>query len=203
MVPPIQQTNQINNDDSIKVLESQIRECFGRVVFSHKTHEKCSDIYAEQLKKLKLFEIILSALTTTSLLSSVFGDQKIGTIIGAIFSTIILGLTIYTKDYDLGQIAKSHADTANKLWNIRELYISLIADIKSNNLTREQIKIQRDELQKSLSLVYQNALRTNYKSYEMASKALNKNGQINTGEEMTFSDEEIDRFLPRDLRRTP
>jgi hypothetical protein len=44
MVPPIPQTNQINNDDSIKVLESQIRECFGRVVFSHKTHEKCSDI---------------------------------------------------------------------------------------------------------------------------------------------------------------
>jgi hypothetical protein len=46
-----------------------------------------------------------------------------------------------------------------------------------------------------------NAPRTNYKAYELASKALNQNGQINQGEEMTFSDSEIDRFLPNDLRR--
>jgi hypothetical protein len=195
-------SNSQNNDESVKILESQIRECFGRVVWSHKTHEKSSDIYAEQLKNLKLFEIVLSALTTTSLLSSVFGEQKIGTIIGTILSTIILGITIYTKDYDLGQISKSHADTASKLWNIRELYISLIADIKAGNLTIDQVKFQRDELQNSLSIVYQSSPRTNYKAYERASKSLNKNGQINTGEEMTFSDEEIDRFLPRDLRRT-
>jgi len=201
MVEPIP-NNQSNNDDNIKILESQIRECFGRVVFTHKTHEKCSDIYAEQLKKLKLSEIILSALTTTSLLSSVFSEQKIGTIIGAFLSTIVLGISIYTKDYDLGQISKTHADAANKLWNIRELYISLIADIRAKNLTIDEMKLKRDELQESLSLVYQNAPRTNYKAYERASKALNKNGQINTGEEMTFSDEEIDRFLPRDLRRT-
>lgn len=202
MVQPIQ-VNQTGNDDNIKILESQIRECFGRVIFTHKTHEKCSDIYAEQLKLLKLSEIILSALTTTSLLSSVFGEQKVGTIIGTILSTIILGIRIYTKDYDLGKISKSYADTANKLWNIRELYRSLIADIRANNLTIDQIKIKRDELQESLNIIYQNAPRTNYKAYERASKALNENGQISTGEEMTFSDKEIDRFLPHDLRRNP
>ncbi|NCS39277.1 MAG: SLATT domain-containing protein [Microcystis aeruginosa BS13-10] len=197
------QTTPINqsDNDNIKILESQIRECFGRVVFTHKTHEKCSDIYARQLKELKLSEVTLSALTTTSLLTSIFGDQKIGTIIGAILSTITLGITIYTKDLDLGKLANSHADVANQLWNIRELYISLIADIKSNNLPVEQIKQKRDELHKSLHIIYSNAPRTNYKAYELASKALNQNGQINQGEEMTFSDSEIDRFLPNDLRR--
>lgn len=197
------QTTPINqsDNDNIKILESQIRECFGRVVFTHKTHEKCSDIYARQLKALKLSEVTLSALTITSLLTSIFGDQKIGTIIGAILSTITLGITIYTKDFDLGKLANSHADVANQLWNIRELYISLIADIKSNNLPVEQIKQKRDELHKSLNIIYSNAPRTNYKAYELASKALNQNGQINQGEEMTFSDSEIDRFLPNDLRR--
>jgi hypothetical protein len=197
------QTTPINqsDNDNIRILESQIRECFGRVVFTHKTHEKCSDIYARQLKELKLSEVTLSALTTTSLLTSIFGDQKIGTIIGAILSTITLGITIYTKDLDLGKLANSHADVANQLWNIRELYISLIADIKSNNLPVEQIKQKRDELHKSLHIIYSNAPRTNYKAYELASKALNQNGQINQGEEMTFSDSEIDRFLPNDLRR--
>jgi hypothetical protein len=65
------QTTPINqsDNDNIKILESQIRECFGRVVFTHKTHEKCSDIYARQLKELKLSEVTLSALTTTSLLT--------------------------------------------------------------------------------------------------------------------------------------
>jgi hypothetical protein len=87
-----QTTRQFNNNPNVKILESQIRESFGRVVFTHKTHEKCCDIYAENLKKIKLSEIILSALTTTSLLSSIFGEQKIGTIVGAIFSTIILAL---------------------------------------------------------------------------------------------------------------
>jgi hypothetical protein len=32
-------------------------------------------------------------------------------------------------------------------------------------------------------------------------KSLTKHGQINQGEEMTFSDDEIERFLPKDLRR--
>jgi len=113
----------INNSDDIQILESQIRECFGRVVWTHKTHEKCADIYFERQKSLKTIEIIVSALTTTSLMSSVFGEQKIGTIIGAIFSTITLGLTIYTKDFDLGKTSKSHVDTASKLWNVRELYM--------------------------------------------------------------------------------
>jgi hypothetical protein len=187
--------------DNIQILESQIRESFGRVVWTHKTHEKCADIFAERQKYLKTIEIIISALTTTSLLSSVFGEQKIGTIIGAIFSSITLGLTIYTKDFDFGKMSKSHIDTANKLWNVRELYISLIADIKVKSVNIDEIKIARDKLQKELNLIYQNAPRTNYKAYELASKSLSKDGHINQGEEMTFSDDEIDRFLPKDLRR--
>ncbi|MEH0992030.1 hypothetical protein V7J87_28835, partial [Klebsiella pneumoniae] len=31
------------NEDRL-ILEGQIRECYGRVVYSHKTHEKCADI---------------------------------------------------------------------------------------------------------------------------------------------------------------
>ena len=50
-------------------------------------------------------------------------------------------------------------------------------------------------------MVYKDAPRTHHKSYELASKSLNENSQINQGEEMTFSDDEIDRFLPNDLRR--
>ncbi|WP_445299886.1 hypothetical protein [Microcoleus sp. AT3-D2] len=50
-------------------------------MWTHKTHEKCADIYAAQLKALKTTEIVLSALTTTSLLTSIFVAQRWGIII--------------------------------------------------------------------------------------------------------------------------
>ncbi len=193
MVQP-SQSNPANNSD-ITVLESQIRECYGRVVWTHKTHEKCADIYAAQLKALKRTEIVLSALTTTSLLTSIFVAQRWGIIIGTLLSTVLQGVTLYAKDYDLAKIAKSHADTAVKMWSIRESYLSLLTDIKLNNLTLNQIQAKRDELQNQLASVYQNAPRTNSKAYDKASQALKSN------EEMTFSDEEIDKFLPNDIRR--
>jgi hypothetical protein len=50
--------------------------------------------------------------------------------------------------------------------------------------------------QKNLIItIYQNAPRTNSKAYDKASQALKSN------EEMTFSDEEVDKFLPNDIRR--
>lgn len=35
------------------ILEGQLRECYGRVVYTHKTHEKCADILQ---KKTRLHE---------------------------------------------------------------------------------------------------------------------------------------------------
>lgn len=192
----------LNKDsDAVNILESQVRECFGRIVWTHKTHEKCSNIYKDKLDRLKLTEIILSALVTTSLLISIFGSNSIGTIIAAIFSTALLIIQIYTKDYDLQKYSKDHAVVAHKLWNIRELYISLLADIKSGIITVDDIKTQRDELQQQLNLVYKDAPRTNTKAYIQAGKALNPSGKINEGEEMTLSDEEINRFLPTELHK--
>ena len=36
-------------NDEIIALEAQVRECFGRVVYSTKTHEKCADLSVRQL----------------------------------------------------------------------------------------------------------------------------------------------------------
>ncbi|OLT58391.1 SLATT domain-containing protein [Moorena bouillonii] len=187
--------------NAVKILESQIRECFGRVVWTQKNHDKCSNLYKNKLDRLKITEIILSALVTTSLLISIFGNHNTGTIVAAILSTFLLIIQIYTKDYDLQKYSKDHAVAAHELWNIRELYISLLADIKSGIIKVDDIKAQRDELQQQLKLIYKNAPRTNTKAYIQTGKALKQNGKINQGEEMTLSDEEIDRFLPTDLHK--
>ena len=85
----------MDTDSQIKVIEAQIRECFGRVVWSHKTQEKCADIISSRHNVIKYIQIGLSALTTTGVLITVFGeDKKIG-IITAILSAILFAINTY------------------------------------------------------------------------------------------------------------
>lgn len=191
----MEQNSPAEKPANLDFLEAQIRECFGRVVYSHKTQEKCADIVLSIHKRLKLSLVIISAIVTTSLLIKLFGENEWALMIGIILSTLLFGLNTYMKDFDLGEIAQKHTNAANELWDIRETYLSLLTDLRVNQLSINQITNKRDELQKRLSNIYSGSPRTNNKAYKEASKALKVN------EELTFSDKEIDTFLPKELRR--
>lgn len=177
------------------VFEAQIRECYGRVCWSHKTHEKCADILEQRLKILKLIQIILSAIITTGILITIFGDNNFVGILSAILSGLLFGVNTYTKDYDLGELSQKHSNAAINLWNVREKYLSLLTDLSSETITYSEAKELRDDLQNSLSSIYEGSPRTISKAYSQATRALKQN------EELTFSDEEIDRLLPNLLRK--
>lgn len=184
-------------NEQILVLNAQIRECFGRVVYSHKTHEKCADIYFSRLNLIKNIQIGLAALTTGTVLSDIFGLFGLGIwakIISAVSSVALLGLNTYNKNFNLGELVQKHRDTALKLWSVRENYLSLLADIKAGIADAEVIQRERDHLQDELEDIYASAPPTFSKAYEDARKAL----QIS--EELTFTDGEIDKFLPDSLR---
>lgn len=180
-------------DDGL--LEAQIRECYGRVVWTHKVQEKCSDILVTKNANLKLIQIIMSAITTTGIFVTVFGDCKWVGIMSALISTLLLILNTYTKKYDLGEIAQKHASCAVTLWDIRETYLSLLFDIRSGAINPVEIRCKRDKLQGELFNIYKGSPRSFGKAYEEASKSLKEM------EEMTFSDEEIDSYLPKLLRK--
>lgn len=177
------------------ILEGQLRECYGRVVYSHKTHEKCADILLTSLSRIRISQIVLSALATAGFISAVFGTGKVGAVLGLIVSTILLALNSYTKDYDLGELAQKHKQAANNLWIIRENYLSLLVDIAMREKPLESLQAQRDELAKQLHSVYSGAPSTTYRAYRRAQVALQQLG------DMTFTDEEIDALLPNNLRR--
>lgn len=185
----------MDTDSQIKIVEAQIRECFGRVVWSHKTQEKCADIISNRHNWVKIIQIILSALTTTGVLVAVFGENQTIGIITASISAILFGINTYVKGHDLGEIAQKHSDAASDLWDIREKYLSLLTDIKSRIISIEEIIEKRDELQEKLGGIYKGSPRTISEAYKEATKALKVN------EELTFSDEEIDLFLPIELRK--
>jgi hypothetical protein len=192
---------QNSQTDSKKILESQIRECYGRVTYTHKTQEKCSDLIKKKNDRMKLWQIILSAIISTSFFVKVFGSCKIYEIdvaftIGAVVSMVLLALNTYLKSYDLGSLMQKHSNCATDLWAVRESYLSLLTEIKAGIIDNTEIIARRNDLQEKLTGIYMGSPRTINKAYTLAQKALKVN------EELTFSESEIDVFLPKDLRRT-
>lgn len=192
---PLTQVEPGGGQQSAEVLDAQIRECYGRACYSHKAHEKCADIYFRRLRRLKLWQIALAAVTTGGLIVTLFGDTPASTVVAAIASTVLLALNTYTKEHDLGELAQKHANTAGDLWGIRESYLSLLTDLAGEAITIENARARRDELQEALRGIYQAAPRTMTEAYSAAQSALKVN------EELTFSDAEIDALLPAKLRR--
>lgn len=182
--------------ESRAILEGQLRECFGRVVYSHKTHEKCADILISRLSSIKLWQIILSAVTTGGFIAVVFNSGKIEVLLGVLVSTALLTLNAYTKDYNLGELSQKHRQAGADLWIIREKYLSLITDLCMGEKPIEALQKERDALLEELHSVYSGVPSTTYQAYKKAQEALKKL------EDMTFSDKEIDAFLPKELKKS-
>ncbi|HHR6129852.1 TPA: SLATT domain-containing protein [Providencia alcalifaciens] len=173
-----------------------VAEMFSDFVDSHKTYEKCADILLRQQGCIKFWQIVISALVTGGIVSTFFGTNGVGAAISAVLSAGLLALNAYIKDYDIGEIAQKHRQAGSSIWIIREKYLSLLTDIRVGDVALELIRSKRDALAEELHGVYAGASSTNYAAYKKAQEAMKKL------EDMTFSDEEIDTFLPKELKRT-
>jgi hypothetical protein len=175
-------------------LEGQLREMYGRAAYTHKTHQKMADAYVARYKRIKLIEIVLSATTTTSLLVAVFGESKMATAVGAVLSTIVSGCVLYFKEASLGEQAQLHTETGAELWGVREALLSLLVDLQDGRPV-EEVRKERDRLNVALEEIYKAAPRTDGRSYAAAQKALKE------AEELFFTDEELNKMLPKQLRK--
>lgn len=172
-----------------------IRESFGRVSYSHKTNEKEADIQSRNVTIVKWVNIGLIAITTGSLLSTLFAGQNL-IIVSAVFSAITLGFSIFQLSFDPEKKAARHKQVANSLWLIREKYVNLMADIINPSISKNEIIKRRDELTNELDLIYKSAPSTSSEAYKNAQLALKIN------EELTFSDKELNQLLPASLHIT-
>ena len=177
-------------------LHAQLRELYGRMIYTHKTQEKESDVARRSLVVWQNVQLILSSLSATGILVTIWGDCVAIKIVAAIISAVMFGVSAYLKNSDFGGRARCHAEAAAFLWDARESYFTMLVDLQSGKVDRQKICAQRDELQRKLAEFFKDAPRTTQKAYEDASVALQKN------EEFTFSADEIDKFLPIEMRIT-
>lgn len=178
-------------------LLAQVRESFGRVVYSHKTHEKQADISFSRYKWQQATLITLTALSSGTFLALVFGlfgNSTWSSLATSFCALLVSWMSLGAKTFKFDETSAAHRDIASKLWDIRESYISLIADMMSGQIADLDARKRRDELQSLARDVYSAAPRTSSKAFVRAQDGLKNN------EEMTFTTREIDIFLPEALR---
>lgn len=185
---------------SNEILMAQLRESYGRIVYTHKTHEKMADIYHCADRWLRNSQLLLSVLVTSGIIATV-GTELSGNdtawlkITSALVSFLLVLLTTYMRNSNLSQLVQKHKEVAADIWLLRERYFCLLSDYKGGIATEQEVLKRRERLNDELSIIYKNAPRTTNMAYEAARKALKLN------EEMTFLDEEIDAFLPKEMRK--
>lgn len=178
-----------------KVLEDVVRDSYARVVWSHKVQEKQSDIYAGKFKIMETINIGAASLTSAGIVTLIFNDPLWLKLISTLISFCTIFITAYFKSFDLQKFIISHKSTANKLISIRDQYKVLLTEIKLQSDSVENLLSRHDELVKETDDIYLEAPSTTEKAVNKASKALK------IKKDNTFSDEEIDSFLPKLLRR--
>ena len=172
-----------------------IRESFGRVVYTHKTHEKQIEILCYYEKTARWLEAVLISLTAGGAITLLFGQGFWLQLVTAILASAATMVTIYQLSFDPGRLIRDHRKCARRLWLIREKYINLLSDLIDEAIDGDKGRLQRDTILKELQEIYLEAPDTSSKAYSMAQ------GALKIKEEMSFTDDEIDQFLPKPLRK--
>lgn len=178
-------------------LLAQVRESFGRVVYSHKTHEKQADICFAKHRWQQGVLIALTAISSGTFLAAVVGladDPVLTSLVTSSIALLVTWISLGAKAFRFADESDAHRGIAARLWDVRESYISLIADLMSGTVSDIEGRERRDALQEAAREAYDEAPRTSTKAFRRAQGGLKDN------EEMTFTSREIDLFLPETLR---
>lgn len=178
-------------------LLAQVRESFGRVVYSHKTHEKQADICFTKHRWQQGVLIGLTAVSSGTFLVAVvglLGDPVLTSLATSSIALLVTWISLGAKTFRFADESDAHRGIASKLWDVRESYISLITDLMSGTVSDAEGRERREALQESTREAYAAAPRTSSKAFARAQDGLKNN------EEMTFTPREIDLLLPEALR---
>ncbi len=116
-----------------------IRESFGRVVYSHKTHEKAREMASAKADVIKWANIVLTALTSGTLLSTIITSQRALLYATSALAAVTLGFLIFQLSFNPDAEAERHRAVAKELWYVREKYVHLLTDIKVDRPGRRSI----------------------------------------------------------------
>jgi hypothetical protein len=171
------------------------RELYGRAVYSHKTHEKERELWNKKGCTMHRINIALVSITTLFAVISVAVPSSLLTVPTALLAGSTTAFVLWQSSFDPIGKESSHRIAAKELLWVREQVLLLIERCHSGAEPVAHLQSSLEALTRELTAVYKFAPDTSPEAYATASAALNSG-------EFTFSDEEIDKFLPVKLRKT-
>ena len=179
---------------------SIIRQSYANTVFTHKVQEVASEFQDKKNFTVKIFNVVLTSIVLILLIfQASFPTAIVLSYIGSGVTVAEVIFLIIQLTFNFDQRAIQHKNSALKFMALRDCYRALIADIMNEVIDTDKIIAQRDSLQRQYQVIADLSPQTSGKEYTKAQKRLNKRGAV-SGEEFTWSDEEIDWFLPENLR---
>lgn len=169
------------------------RELYGRVVYSHKVHEKEREIWSGKVCWMNRVNILLAGITTIFAVISASLKPLWALIVTAISAAAGVCFAIWQASADPAARGAQHRVAAKELLWIREQLLLFVGSCQATTPPPDAQR-QLDMLTRELTAVYKFAPDTSPEAYAAADKML-KSGHF------TFSDDEIDGFLPTDLRK--
>lgn len=180
------------------LLLAQVRELYGRAAYTHKTHEKQADICYRKYWWQRRGLVAMTAVSSTAFVASLLGlanGEQWAPLVTSFIGVVVTGMNLGSKNFKHGEEMQQHRDTAAKVWDVRESYLSLIVDLQAGACSMQEGITRRNDLQERYVAILGDAPRTTSKAYEAAQDGLKNR------EDLTFSESEIDQMLPVQLRQ--
>jgi hypothetical protein len=175
-------------------LMSEVRQTYGRLVHTQKTHEKEAERKVRQTWWLTAGNLIVITVTLGATLAGLLTNSRSAQWISIASAVIAFGFAVVLLSFQPQREAAEQRNAAKSFLTLRDDYARLIADATVAADTGHQVRARRDVLAARLAELHTHAPQTSHRSYKKAAAALD------ASEELTFSQEELDRLLPAELR---
>lgn len=175
---------------------AEVRETYGRLVYTHKTQEKQAEWHTATGRRFRIWNVVVLAVTLGAALTAPLLDSKAAAWVGAVGALVAFVFAAVQLSFDPQKAAADHRLAAKTLLALRDDYARLIADAKSG-VGLDRLRARRDELATRASLLHTLVPQTDNAAYQLARSALAGT------EELTFTPIELDRMLPTALRERP
>jgi len=171
------------------------RDLYGRLVYSHLTHEKERLIWTKKVYWMNRVNIWLASATTFFAIISATLRPTWSILVTALFAVATVSFLMWQSNYDPAGKENQHRIAAKELLWMREQFLLLITDCHISTFSQKELEQCLDALTQQLTAAYKFAPNTSPQAYAQA-RADIQNGHF------TFSDGEIDAMLPVHLRKT-
>jgi len=176
-------------------LLDHLRLTFGHVVYRHRAHARLAQSLMRWSRRLRAAEVLTMLAVVLTAGAAAFNKGQGYAIASAILAAIALVILVLHLTIDLDTPAQTHTICAGRLWLIRERYRALLTDLADGSVDVDGARRGRDALMNELHAIYERAAVVDREAYQSASQA------AAALDDVSLSDEEIDRFLPQSLHK--